>query len=104
MLSGRLVTSHIIWHEHLPTLSIVVLCVWDCYEVLGIEDYFVVVCVCYMIKYVGGAILFVWLFCEFGGDTQQRFGWDPDCVVLDSSNQAPLSGLAFHGLERLLVD
>ena len=36
---------------------------------LGIEDYFVVVWVCYM-KYVYEAVLFDWLFYVFGGDTK----------------------------------
>lgn len=86
-----------------PLYSLLFYVCGDCYEVLDIKDYFVVVCVCY-IKYMCGAVLFVWLFCVFGGDTQQRFGWDLECVVLDSSNQAPLGGLALNGLERLLMD
>ena len=45
----------------------------DCYGLLVIEGYLVVVRVCCM-KYACGVVLLAWLFYVFGGDTQLGIG------------------------------
>ena len=59
------------------------MCVEDCYGLLVIEGYLVVVRVCCM-KYACGVVLLAWLFYVFGGDTQRGFGCDLEYVVLFS--------------------
>ena len=56
----------------------------DC-DTLGIENYPIVVRVCFM-KYAYGVILLTWPCYVFGDDTQPGVGLDPEYVVFDSSS------------------